>query len=149
MKKIVISLFIITISIISTSSVSVPIVQHYGNVVSIDKLSLNKDNFFLVCDIYDIQFPEVVYAQARLESGNFKSKLYQTKNNFLGLYNSRKKDFYEFEHWTDCLKGYKELLQFKYKGDDDIQNYYKFLKELPYAEDPNYISKVKRIAGHS
>jgi flagellum-specific peptidoglycan hydrolase FlgJ len=99
-----------------------------------------------VCYIHDIKFPDIVYAQARLESGNFKSKLFQTKNNFLGLYNSRINDFYEFEHWTDCLIGYKDLLQFKYKGDNNRETYFTFLKELPYAMDPNYITKIRNMA---
>ena len=150
MKKIVVSVLICIIGLVVSSSTTITQLNPNYVVVPIDRLELNKENFFLVCQIYDIKFPEIVYAQARLESGNFKSKLFQTKNNFLGLYNSKIKDFYEFDHWTDCLLGYKDLLQFKYEGDENVQNYYyKFLKELPYAEDPNYISKVKRIAGHS
>ena len=119
------------------------------DVSAINELELNKENFFLVCKIYEVQFPEIVYAQARLESGNFKSKLFQTKNNFLGLYNSKIKDFYEFDHWTDCIKGYKTLLQFKYKGDNNIETYYEFLINLPYAQDPNYTQKIRKMAGHA
>lgn len=146
MKKVLISVLLSTIGLLFSSSTIKPTIEREYVTVSIDKLELNKDNFFLVCKIYDIKFPEIVYAQARLESGNFKSKLFQTKNNFLGLYNSRIKDFYEFDHWTDCLLGYRDLLQFKYNGDDNQETYYKFLKDLPYAMDPEYIQKVRRIA---
>lgn len=104
-------------------------------------LELNKDNFYLACAVMDIHHPEIVYAQAKLESGNFTSHVYNTKNNFLGLYNSRKKTYYEFDHWTSCLQGYKDYVQVKCKNDD----YYQFLKDLPYAADPNYIGKVKNI----
>ena len=146
-KKLIISALIVIVSLSTTSFIEPTKIDI--EVVDVKTLELNKENFFLVCHIHDIKFPDIVYAQARLESGNFKSRLFQTKNNFLGLYNSRKKDFYEFEHWTDCLIGYKDLLQFKYTGDDNIETYYKFLIELPYAQDPLYTTKVKRIAGHS
>ena len=33
------------------------------------------------------------------------------------------------------------MIQYRYKGGD----YYEFLRRVPYAEDPNYINKVKRI----
>lgn len=148
MRKVIMFLFICTFGLFTTSStVKIPTKDY--TTVPITELELNKENFFLVCEIYDVQFPEIVYAQARLESGNFKSKLFETKNNFLGLYNSKIKDFYEFEHWTECILGYKELLQFKYTGDEQIETYYQFLIDLPYAMDPQYITKVKRIAGHS
>lgn len=144
MKKVLISLLLCVIGLLFSSS-SIKPIEHEYIVKPIEELDLTKENFFLVCKIYDIKFPEIVYAQARLESGNFKSKLFQTKNNFLGLYNSKIKDFYEFDHWTDCLLGYRDLLQFKYTGDDNQETYYKFLKDLPYAMDPEYIKKVRRI----
>lgn len=144
MKKVLISLLLCVIGLLCSSS-SIKSVEHEYIVKPIKELDLTKENFFLVCKIYDIKFPEIVYAQARLESGNFKSKLFQTKNNFLGLYNSKIKDFYEFDHWTDCLLGYRDLLQFKYTGDDNQETYYKFLKDLPYAMDPEYIKKVRKI----
>ena len=148
MKKIVVLTLICVVGLLFSSSTIKPTIEREYVTVSIDKLELNKENFFLVCKIYDIKFPEIVYAQARLESGNFKSKLFQSKNNFLGLYNSKIKDFYEFDHWTDCLLGYRDLLQFKYNGDEHYETYYTFLKELPYAMDPEYIQKVRKIAGN-
>lgn len=117
--------------------------------LKVDTLQLTKENFFKACEYYDIKFPEIVWAQARLESGNFKSNVYKTKNNFLGLTNAKIRDYYTFSHWTDCLRGYKNSVQYKYKGDDTTQSYYTWLRDLPYAEDPHYISKVKRIAGDS
>ena len=108
--------------------------------IDLCSLELTPDNFMTVCAIYGISHPEIVYAQARLESGHFTSKVYRTKNNFLGLYDSRKKDYYAFNHWTDCLKGYRDYVQCKWDGNTD---YYVFLTNLPYAADPNYIKKIK------
>ena len=61
-------------------------------------LELNKDNFIFVCHYYEIDYPEIVYAQAQLESGRFTSKVYKDNNNFLGLYNSKTKSYYHFNH---------------------------------------------------
>ena len=59
------------------------------------------------------------------------------------FYNSKTKSYYHFNHWTHCLKGYKDFVQSKWDGNGD---YYEFLIKLPYASDPNYLSKIKRIA---
>ena len=108
--------------------------------VSFENLELNRDNFYFVCYYFGIEHPEIVYAQAELESARFTSKVFKENNNFLGLYNSKKKTYYNFDHWTDCLKGYKNYVQLKWDGKE---NYYTFLEQLPYASDPDYIRKVK------
>lgn len=103
---------------------------------------LNDSILYLALLHYEVKEPKIVLAQAKLESGNFTSNLFINKNNFLGLYNSRKKEFFEFDHWSDCIKGYKNMIEYKLK---DGENYYDFLKRIGYAEDPDYIAKVKRI----
>lgn len=107
----------------------------------IHSLELNKENFLKVCEYYDVHHETIVYAQALLESGHFKSNVFKTRNNFLGLWNSREKKYYEFEHWTDCIKGYRDLVQTKYTDGD----YYKFLDELPYAQSKHYTETVRKI----
>lgn len=91
---------------------------------------------------YEVKYPKSVLAQAKLESGNYTSYVYRTKNNFLGLYNSRKKDYYEFEHWTQCIIAYKKLVEYKLK---EGENYHDFLERIGYAEDSLYTQKVKFI----
>lgn len=93
-------------------------------------------------EYYEIQYPEIVYAQALLETGHFKSSVCKKYNNLFGLYNSKIKDYYNFEHWSDSVKAYRDFVQYKYKGNTD---YYTFLVKLPYATDPNYIRKIKQL----
>lgn len=93
-------------------------------------------------EYYEIQFPEIVYAQALLETGHFSSSVCKNYNNLFGLYNSKIKDYYSFEHWSDSVKAYRDFVQYKYKGNTD---YYTFLVDLPYATDPNYIRKIKQL----
>lgn len=103
---------------------------------------LNDSILYLALVHYDIKHPKAVLAQAKLESGNYTSSHCRNRNNFLGLYDSRKKEYFKFSHWTDCIQGYKDMIEYKLKENED---YYRFLKRIGYASDPSYIEKVKRI----
>lgn len=102
---------------------------------------LSEENLMNELKAQDIQFPEIVAAQAKLETGNFKSYACINGNNLFGL---RKKDstYMSFEHWTDCVAAYKKFIQ---KYDPPPNDYYKYLQDLGYAKDPNYIIKLKQI----
>ena len=105
------------------------------------KLELNMANLNLVMKHYDIDHREIVMAQALLETGHFQSKLCRQHGNLFGLYNSKRGKFYEFGHWSDSVRAYKQWIQRRYtKGD-----YYAFLKRIKYAEDPEYIPKLRNI----
>lgn len=93
-------------------------------------------------EFYSIQHPDIVYAQAILETGNFKSAGCLKHNNLFGLYNSKAKRYYRFNHWTESVIAYKEWIQKRYKPPE---NYYRFLSRIHYAEDPTYISKLKQV----
>lgn len=93
-------------------------------------------------EYYGVKHPQIVYAQAVLETGHFKSDLCLNGNNLFGLYNSKKHRYYTFDHWKDCIIAYKEMIQYKYKDGDDYLN---FLKEIGYAEDSEYICKLKEL----
>lgn len=110
--------------------------------ISLSTLELTKENFLFACISLNIDSPQIVYAQAQLESAYFSSNLFKTQNNFLGLYNSRTKSYYSFDHWTSCLQAYRDFVQYKWNKNC---SYYEFLENLPYAEDPNYIKKLKRL----
>ena len=139
-------------------AISIVILIKINNIINIVKnvekvefeLKTNTDNFMsdwepsirnmlIVCDYYNIKYPEIVTSQAVLESGNFKSPLFKTKNNPFGLYNNKTGDYFTFEHWTQSVQAYKNMIESKYQGGD----YYKFLQKLPYASDKNYIKKVR------
>lgn len=103
--------------------------------------SADTNTMLAACEYYGVKYPRIVTAQAILESDNFNSELFRKYNNPFGLYNSKKKDYFKFKHWTDAVVAYISMVEYKYKGGD----YYRFLKRLPYAEDSRYIDKVKAI----
>lgn len=85
----------------------------------------------------NISHPEIVLAQAKLETGNYTSSVLKSHNNLFGL---RKGSRYRrFGHWSESVKAYKNLIQSKYKGG----NYYAFLLSTGYAEDHDYIEKLR------
>lgn len=106
-----------------------------------DHFALNKENVYRELLIQKVDFPEIVLAQAMLETGNFKSYGCLTRNNLFGL---RKKDgnYMSFEHWTFSVAAYKMYIQ---KYSHPPNDYYQYLQDLGYAEDPNYITKLKQI----
>lgn len=87
----------------------------------------------------NIHHPDIVLAQAKLETGNYKSKVCNVYNNLFGL---RKPDgsYYKFNSWQESVKAYKNWVQNKYTPSSD---YYDFLDSIGYAEDGNYINKLK------
>ena len=117
----------------------------YGGNSSHDFLGgsdLNVENLITAMEHYGLHHQSVVLAQALLETGWFTSAVCRNKHNLFGLMR-RDGNYYEFDTWQDSVKGYRDLIQYRYKGGD----YYEFLRNVPYAEDPNYIYKVKQIEG--
>ena len=88
-----------------------------------------------------IHHPDIVLAQAKLETGNYKSKACNVYNNLFGL---RKPDgsYYKFNSWQESVKAYKDWVQNKYTPPNDN---YDFLDSIGYAEDINYTSKLRNM----
>lgn len=98
----------------------------------------------------NIQHPDIVYNQCVLESNNFKSNIWKNNNNFLGMTMAKLRPTtaigIEFNHavyksWRDCLIDYA-LWQASYGRGLTQSQYLELLGEI-YAEDPEYIKKLK------
>lgn len=114
---------------------------NYPTKKDITDIPFSLKNLSYALDYYGVDHKDIVIKQFILETGWGKSYSFKKRNNLFGLTNPRTGKYFEFTHWTQSVKGYKNSVQYKYKGGD----YYKFLKDLPYAEDPNYIKKLKNI----
>lgn len=104
-----------------------------------------KQEFFRACDSLEIHNPNVVWAQARHESGNFTSDHYRNRNNCLGIYDSKRKRYASFDSWQECLSAYKDRFQYRCKRKDytDLE-YLDWVCRSGYAKDPTYKSKIKK-----
>ena len=87
-----------------------------------------------------VKEPKIVLAQAKLETGNYKSNLCVQKNNLFGLKGGR--GYMSFSSYKECIRYYKSHIQNKYDGHS---NYYTFLQRIGYARDPRYVAKLKNI----
>ena len=100
-----------------------------------------------------IEHPHIVFAQMRLESGNFKSSLSQSNNNFFGMGHPQQRvttsmgknnGYATYKNWALSVVDYG-LWQRRYASGLTEDEYYALLKDK-YAEDDNYVPKVKGIA---
>lgn len=105
-------------------------------------LEINDSNLMQVCKMHGVVEPEIVLAQAKLETGNYTSDVFIENNNLFGLYDSNNSEYYKFNSWEESVKAYKDLIQSKLQKNED---YYQFLVRIGYAEDPKYIKKVKSM----
>lgn len=113
--------------------------SHKGEISNLPTLTI--PNLYAEIIQNDIQHPKIVLAQAILETGWFRSPVCLDKHNLFGLTNPRTGKYYEFEHWTESVRAYYTKVQYKYKGG----NYLLWLRDIGYAEDPNYIREVIEV----
>ena len=106
---------------------------------------LSPENLLNELQAQGLEFPEIIVAQAVLETGYFKSHSCKDDNNLFGL---RKADgtYMRFDHWTDCVAAYKCFIQ---DWKECPEDYYDYLNSLGYAEDSLYIPKLKKIVKYN
>lgn len=102
---------------------------------------LSKENLYNELVAQEVDFPDIVLAQAILETGHFQSYACVNRHNLFGL---RKRDgsYMSFSHWTECVAAYKKYIQ---KWKHPPNDYYKHLDDLGYAEDTSYTTKLKQM----
>ena len=105
-------------------------------------LDLNIGNLAMVLEQQGVSHPRIVIAQALLETSYFSSRICVENNNLFGLRHPKDGTYYEFDNWEESVKAYRDNVQYKYKGGD----YCLFLQRIGYAEDPDYVTKVRQIA---
>lgn len=99
--------------------------------------TLNESNLKAELAKHKIPHSNIVLAQAKLETGNFKSDLVKSHQNIFGLKIGNK--YRKYAHWTKCVEDYNNRISKRYTGGD----YYAFLNRIGYAENPNYTKLLK------
>ncbi len=111
--------------------------KYYVEAQNTDSLSLK--NIYEELLYLKIEHPDVVLQQIYLETGNLTSYNCLYRHNLTGF---RRNDRYcNYESWKASIFHYKRWQFRKYNG----ENYYTFLKNIGYAEDFDYICKLKGI----
>jgi len=101
----------------------------------------------------NIRFPHIVYAQAKLETGNFSSKIFKENNNLFGMREANvrpttnkgtENNHAYFDSWYDSVLDYA-FYQASYLSDIKTESeYFQYLGQN-YAEDPNYIQVLQKV----
>ena len=126
------------------NTIRIEVVKDSAKVISKDKVAqttkpkvLNETNLKEELVKNNIPHANIVLAQAKLETGNFKSDLVRSHQNIFGLKKGNK--YRRYAHWTECVKDYKKCISDRYNGG----SYYAFLDRIGYASHPNYTGLLK------
>ena len=161
LNKYLIALYVVLISsLFSFSGYTVGRVMKLTNLSHIEKellvVDLQRDDFTeeKLADLLKklkIQYPEIVLAQARLESGGYKSRIFRENHNLFGMkeavrrINTAQGTQYNhayYEHWRESVYDYA-FYQCRYMGQVRSREEYFNLLSQSYAEDPVYVTKLK------
>lgn len=117
---------------------------------------INYENLYEEILKQGIKFPDVVFAQAVIETGNFTSKLFRNANNLFGMKLPKKREtlavgkekrgFAVFESWTHSVNDYLLWQEFIFRN-KEIKTKKQYLAYLNknYAENKSYISYLNRV----
>ena len=91
--------------------------------------------------LVEMEYPDIVLAQAKLESGNFTSNRFIKYNALFGFQKSES-NIIKYKSWKESVVHYKCWQMNRLREDE---NYYNFLIRVKYASDTNYINKLKQF----
>jgi hypothetical protein len=102
----------------------------------------------------DLNIPhaDIVYAQSVIETGNFTSNIFRMNNNLFGMktasirpttHMGEENGHAVYKHWRQSVIDYA-LYSSCYLTKLSTDEYLNYLKDR-YAEDPNYINKIKTL----
>lgn len=117
---------------------------------------LTHELLYEVINEKNIKHPEVVFAQAVIESGHFKSPLFINKNNLFGMkvpkkrettaVNKGNKGYAKYHSWDSSVDDYLLWQEFTLKNKNELtKTQYLSLLGKIYAKDKNYITSLKRV----
>ena len=101
----------------------------------------------------NFNYPQIVYAQAILESGNFQSKIFKENHNMFGMKQAviritkargTQYDHAFYKNWIESLDDYALYSSTYLSSLKTESEYFNYLSQN-YAEDTQYVSKLKQI----
>jgi uncharacterized FlgJ-related protein len=120
---------------------------------AVDDLPFNEENLMIVIKRMGIRFPEVVVAQAKLETGHFTSKSFTKHNNLFGMKVPKSRltvatgesfGHARYDHWTYSVMDYA-LFQSTFARKIRTRKGYMRYLSRNYAEDESYVQKIGKL----
>lgn len=145
-KIIILTLFLFLLPNVISNSINIV----YGSIIN--KLSYHEVYYTIIKN--EIKFPNIVFAQSLIETGHFTSDLLHTENNLFGMKYPRSRKttssgmsesgYASYEKWSDSVKDYSLWQKSVLRNKKDIteEEYLRLLSRI-YAEDKNYVKKIK------
>lgn len=115
---------------------------------------INDDSILKQLTIYNVKYPKIALAQAKLESANYRSVLFRTQNNLFGIVWTNKREttglrrlHHKYARYIDYTESVHDYALYQATFIDNISTEREYLKYLSrhYAADKNYIKKLRKI----
>jgi uncharacterized FlgJ-related protein len=116
-------------------------------------MPFSTDNMLRIMNQIGMVYPDIVLAQARLETGNFTSKVFRENNNLFGMKLPRVRNttaigeqnsHADYSSWMQSIIDYKLWQDEVVKKHRTKRAYLRYLSKN-YAEDKKYIHKLKQM----
>jgi len=120
---------------------------------AVDDLKFSEENLMIVIKRFGIRFPDVVMAQAKLETGHFTSKSFTRHNNLFGMKVPKSRltvatgesfGHARYDHWTYSVMDYA-LFQSTFARKIRTRKGYMRYLSRNYAEDDSYVQKIGKL----
>lgn len=101
----------------------------------------------------NFKYPHIILAQAKLESGNFKSTIFLENNNMFGMKEAKlranlakgtNRGHAYYETWQESVIDYALYYSSYLRSIKTEGEYFEYLRQN-YAEDPTYVQRLKEI----
>ena len=115
-----------------------------------EELEFSEDALWELLDDLNVRYPHIVMAQARVETGHYKSKIFMENNNLFGMkcaaqrcttHKGPMNGHAKYDSWQESVIDYA-LYQTSYLRKADTEDQYIEALGGSYAEDGNYMKLV-------
>jgi len=117
------------------------------------EMPFNTANMLKIMDEIGIEYPDIVMAQAKIETGHFTSKVFRENHNLFGMKLPRQRSTTatgeQYKHatytsWRQSVVDYKLWQDKVLKKVKSRRAYLKYLNEN-YAENKQYVNLIKKM----
>jgi uncharacterized FlgJ-related protein len=145
MKRLLLTVFLSLIVLSKTNQ------NNYEIITQV--VSFSEQNVYRQLIKLGVAYPDVALAQAKIETGNFTSKIFRENNNMFGMklpYRrattavGENRNHAKYTDWIQSIKDYKLWQDTMIHRAPTKSAYLAYLKRN-YAQDKNYINKIKKI----
>lgn len=141
--------------IIDATKVSIVVPDGFYSDIQYDSINNPISDEILYNYLTTMRVPhaDIIVAQAHLESQNFTSNLFKRQNNFLGMKIPRQRisttgqgkgEYKDYANWQECTTDYIFWMHHHQAHKLNRNEYFNLLGKI-YAEDPEYVEKLKGI----